>query len=333
MALKPGPRNLITDVPGIEVGNAVDSGIHTGVTVIKPRERSVCAIDARGGAVGAVQSELIGPGTAFDGLDALVFSGGSLYGLGASAGVTAALAGKGIGLGLRGTLVPVVPGAIIFDLLGQKRADWYGAPPYERLGREAVAALAADFALGSVGAGTAASACSYAGGLGSASVQTDDGLIVGALAVVNSLGEVAVPGKRAFWAWPFEMDAEFGGYGPPDGAAPLHPDLSLPPALRDPGMSTTLVAVATNARLTQSQATRVSVMAQAGLARAIRPVHTLFDGDIVYTIATGEVEAANPLRQMLIGNLAADCVARAIARAVYHAGPHQTLPGWKTVHE
>jgi L-aminopeptidase/D-esterase-like protein len=168
--------------------------------------------------------------------------------------------------------------------------------------------------------------------VGSASVQTDDGLIVGALAVVNSLGEVSVPGRRAFWAWPFEMDGEFGDHGAPEGDAPIYPGLSLPPALRDPGMSTTLVAVATNASLTHSEATRVSVMGHSGVARAIRPVHTLFDGDIVYTIATGEVDAGDELRQMLIGNLAADCVARAIARAVYHAGPHPTLPSWQSAH-
>lgn len=332
MKLKPGPKNLITDVPGILVGHAEDRDIHTGATVIRPLERAVCAVDVRGGAPGVSLSELVAPGSAMEGIDALAFAGGSLYGMAAAQGVTAALGAAGVGLGLMGTTVPVVPGAIIFDLPAQRRQDWYEDPPYARLGRAALKAACSDPALGSVGAGIGASACSLAGGVGSASVQTDDGLVVGALAVVNSLGEVVVPGQPQFWAWPYEMDGEFGGLGPPALPAPVAPGLSLPAALRPPGTATTLVAIAVNAALDKAALKRVAVMGHAGMARAIRPIHTLFDGDVVFALATGAEMTEDPLRQALIGNLAADCAARAIARAVHLAGPHPLLPSWQEQH-
>lgn len=330
--VRTGPTNLITDVAGIEVGHAVDTDIRTGCTVVKPAKPAVCAVDVRGGAAGVQLSELIEPGSFRNTVDAISLSGGSLYGLGAASGVAAALGSRGIGSGLNGMVVPIVPGAIIFDLMAQNHQDWYATPPYQRLGTEAVENLSTEMAIGSVGAGLSASACEYAGGLGSASVTTDDGLVVGALAVVNSLGSVAIPGEKAFWAFPYERDAEFGGYGGPKAAAPVDPVLTLPPALREPGQATTLVVVATNAKLDKGQAKRLAVMAQAGMARAIRPVHTLFDGDVVFAMATDEVDVVDPIHQMLLGSMAADCVARAIARAVYHAGPHPNLPHWQQAH-
>ncbi|MEZ5870279.1 MAG: P1 family peptidase [Nitratireductor sp.] len=327
--IRPGKRNLITDVPGIRVGNAQDRTIGTGATVIFPETSLVCAIDERGGAPGTQQVSLHAPEAVRGNADAIVFSGGSLYGFGAANGVTAELGKAGIGAGLLGTVVPSVPSAIIFDLLAMKHRDWLADPPYDRLGREALAKVDVDFDLGSVGAGIGASACSFAGGLGSASAETDDGLIVGALAVVNSFGEVVVPGTRNFWAWPFEYGDEFGGHGAPQGQAPLFPELSLPVPLREPGMSTTLIAVATNATLDKGALKRVAIMAQTGMARAIRPVHTLFDGDVVFALATCEREQSDPVTQTLVGNLAADCTARAIARAVYSATSHETLPVFK----
>lgn len=324
--IRPGPLNLITDVPGLRVGNAVDREIGTGVTVLLPDQACVCAADVRGGAPGTQQVSLIAPENIGGHIDALVFSGGSLFGLAAAAGVTSALGASGRGTEFLGYTIPTVPSAIIFDLAAQRKSDWLAAPPYERLGREALAAVAQDFPLGSVGAGTGASACSWAGGLGSASAAREDGVVVGALAVVNSFGEVAVPGARSFWAWPYEFGDEFGGLGAPDLPAPIALELTRPARARKPGMSTTLVAVATNVALTQAEAKRLAIMAQDGMARAIRPVHTLLDGDVVFALGLGERPVGDALEQARLGALAADVVARAIARAVWHAGPHPTLP-------
>lgn len=324
--IRPGPLNLITDVPGLKVGNAVDAEIGTGATVVLPDRPLVCAADVRGGAPGTQQVSLIAPENIGGHVDALVLSGGSLFGLAAAAGVTSALGAAGQGTEFLGYCIPTVPAAIIFDLAAQRRGDWLAAPPYERLGREAVAAAAHDFPLGTVGAGTGASACSWAGGLGSASAVRDDGLIVGALAVVNSFGEVAVPGARSFWAWPFEFGDEFGGLGAPDLPAPIAVELTRPARERKPGMSTTLVVVAANVALSQAEAKRLAIMAQDGLSRAIRPVHTLLDGDVVFALGAGERPAGDAFEQARLGALAADVVARAIARAVWHAGPHRTLP-------
>lgn len=326
----PGPRNLLSDVPGLRVGHAVDADIGTGVSVILPDQPVVCGMDARGGGVGALGSELLSADSVVERIDALVLAGGSQYGLGAVQGVASVLAQQGRGHHYMGTIVPVVPGAIIFDLLAQHRRDWLPDPPYARLGAQAVTAITDDFALGSVGAGLGASASSFAGGVGSASARLPDGLVVGALAVVNSFGEVVIPGTRHFWAWPYEMNAEFGGLGPPPDPAPLAPGLSLPPSLRPPGTNTTLVVVGCNLTLDRGAARRLAIMAQAGLTRAIRPVHTPFDGDVVYALATGDLPAPDVLGLTRAGDLAADCVARAIARAVYLSSGTPRRPAYRS---
>jgi L-aminopeptidase/D-esterase-like protein len=318
-----GPRNLITDVPGLKVGQAQDPRARSGVTVIVPDERAVCACDVRGGGPGTRETDALDPANLVGSVDAVVLSGGSVYGLAAADGVAAWLGARG-----RGFVVspdpavppsPIVAAAILFDLANGGDKAWGEAPPYRELGREAVQAAAASFELGSAGAGFGAMAGQLKGGTGSASVVTVDGFTVGAVAAVNCWGSVVAPGGRAFWAAPFELDGEFGGLGSA-GLAAAPDDWGLAKAA-GAVRNTTIACVATDAALTPAQARRIAIMAQDGLARAIRPVHAPFDGDVVFALST----AARPLPEpepyavARLGALAADCLARAIARGVHAA--------------
>ena len=320
---RPGPRNLITDVAGLKVGNAHDPAIRTGVTVLLADVQTVAAVDVCGGAPGTRETDALRPGGLVGAVDAIVLAGGSVYGLGAADGVTAALGAQGRGYRLRedAPAAPIVAGAILFDLANGGDKGWGEDPPYARLGREALQAASVEFRLGAVGAGRGAMAGSLKGGLGSASVVTADGMKVGALAAVSSFGSVAAPDGETYWAAPFEIDGEFGGRGVAGLAA--HPD-AWPHAKRDPGPreNTTICIVATDADLTPVEAERVAVMGRAGLARAIRPVFAPFDGDVIFSLATGRTAISGPRAFAVarIGALAADCLARAVARGVYEAG-------------
>lgn len=321
---KPGPRNLITDVSGITVGNAHDVKARTGVTVVLPVERCVAAGDVRGGGPGTRETDALEPQNLVDAIDAVVLSGGSVYGLEAHGGVAAWLGARGRGFSMAGEIVsPVVPGAILFDLTNGGDKNWGEMPPYRALGMEAVASAGASFALGNAGAGYGAQAGAYKGGLGSASAITDDGFEVGALVAVNPFGSPIMPGSDAFWAWDAEQKGEFGGRRP--GAKWMPPAMDFPSDTKmgtpQKGGNTTIGVVAVNAALTPAEAKRIAMMAQDGYARAIRPIHTLFDGDTVYALATGAAEVPEP-RALLVsrlGMIAADCVARAVARGVYEA--------------
>ena len=324
MRARPGPLNLITDVPGLKVGQAHDPACRTGVTVLLPDARAVCAVDARGGAPGTRETDALAPDTLVEAVDAVVLSGGSVYGLAAADAVAVWLGARGRGYGLA-TLpgvprAPIVPAAILYDLANGGDKRWDESPPYAALGRRAVEAARVTFDLGTAGAGAGAMAGLLKGGVGSASVVTHDGFTVGALAAVNSFGSVVSSGGRAFWASPYEIDGEFGGL--PLGAGGGEPD-DWGLAKRDPlpGANTTIACVATDAILTPAQARRVAIMAQDGLARAIRPAHALFDGDVVFALATGLRPLSDPVDFTLtrLGALAADCLARAIARGVYEA--------------
>ena len=324
----PGPLNLITDVAGLKVGQASDARAITGVTVILPDERAVCAVDVRGGGPGTRETDALQPENLVDAVDAVVLSGGSVYGLAAADGVTAWLGAQGKGFSFRGVGVtaPVVPGAILFDLANGGEKDWGTEPPYRRLGIEAVQAAGETFALGAHGAGTGAAAGSLQGGVGSASIVTADGMTVGALVAINSFGSV-VGADRRFFAGSCEIDGEFGGLGP--SAAPIEPD-AWPFAKIDPQprANTTLAVIATDVALTPAEAKRVAIMAQDGLARAIRPVHAPFDGDVVFVLSTGKIALAEPKAFTLarLGTLAADTLARAVARGVYAAEPRAGGP-------
>lgn len=320
-----GPRNDITDVPGIKVGSAADARVRTGVTVILPDAPAIAAGDVRGGGPGTRETDLLDPSTLVDRADAIVLAGGSSYGLGAADGVAAFLGARGCGFRLSARegvpASPIVPTAILYDLANGGDKNWGEDPPYRRLGLEAShAANGAPVAQGRAGAGYGATAGAEAGGLGSASFVTDDGFIVGALVAVNSFGSVRRPGSRAFWAAPFELGDEFGAIADSmrGGVADLPPDTKL--AAATARANTTIGAVAVNAALTQAEARRLAIMAQDGLARAIRPAHGPTDGDVIFALATGGKPAGEPLTLTRLGLIAADCLARAIARAVHEAG-------------
>ncbi len=330
-----GPRNDITDVPGVLVGQAADDRIRTGVTVILFDRPPIVAGDVRGGGPGTRETDLLDPSSLVERADAIVLSGGSSYGLGAADAVASFLGARGKGFRLVEIpgvpASPIVPAAIRSDLANGGDKTGGEAPPYQRLGAEACRAAKAGVDQGRAGAGYGASAGAGPGGVGSASFATDDGLIIGALMAVNSFGSVKAPGHDVFWAAPFEIDDEFGGRwftARPQGAD-LPPDTKLAAARAN----TTIGVVATNARLTQGEARRIAIMAQDGLARAIRPVHGPTDGDVVFVAATGQSPpaecaatggaVARALALTRIGSIAADCVARAIARAVYEAERQQ----------
>ena len=323
-------RNLITDVAGVRVGHADDRKLASGVTVVMFDEPAVAAADLRGGGPGTRDIELLDPAMTVERIDAIALSGGSAFGLDAAGGVQAWLREQGRGFRLREAVIPIVPGAILFDLLNGGDKDWGRFPPYRELGYAAAVATSADFALGSVGAGLGATTLNLKGGLGSASAATREGCMVGALAAVNAAGSVVVGDGPWFWAAPFEQGAEFGGRGLPAAipaeALKFRTKGSAP-------MSTTLAVVATDAALTKTQAKRLAVMAQNGLARAIYPVHTPLDGDIVFAAATGRRVLADPIYGLSeLGTLAANVLARAVARAVYEATALPfpgALPSWK----
>lgn len=328
MTLRPGPTNSITDVAGLRVGHATDDRIGSGVTALLFDTPWVAAVDVRGGGPGARETDALGVHNVVEGIHAITLSGGSVFGLAAADGVVEHLSARGVGLRLRagGRPVPIVPAAVLHDLNNPGDKDW-SESPYRALGLAAAEVAGSEFALGSVGAGRGAMAGWRKGGIGSASIDLGDGLVVGALAAVNPVGSVFMPDGETYWAWPFEIDGEFGGRRPA-GLVPAVDPAPDETRLRDlgrlqAGANTTLAVVATNAALTKVESRRVAVMAQDALPRAIRPVHTPFDGDIVFAAASGAVPLndgrSRQWQVARIGSAAADCLARAIARGVHHA--------------
>ena len=338
--LQVGPRNLITDVDGIQVGNAQDQRLRSGVSVVLCETPSMASGDVRGGAPGTRDTDLLDPSCRVDRIDAICLSGGSAFGLSAADGVMRWLKERGRGVAIADAIVPIVPSAILFDLLngGDKAWDW---PPYRELAYDAAGRAGHDFALGNSGAGMGAKAGNLKGGLGSASaVDPATGLQVGALVAVNARGYTTMGDMPQFWAWALEQNSEFGGLPPPARGLALpvshsRADLTHDPAdvaRSDPRGNTTIAVVATNAVLDKASAKRLAVMAQDGLARAIRPVHTPQDGDTVFAIATGKCRLGDdPFALAELGTLAADCLARAVARGVYHAETLGAARGWRDV--
>lgn len=311
-------QNLITDVAGVRVGHAQDARLASGVTAIIFDEPAVASVDIRGGGPATRDTDLLEPERSVERIDALALSGGSAFGLEAGAGIQALLRERGRGYAVGTARVPIVPGAAMFDLLaGGDNKDWGRYLPYRELGYAAAVAVTTRFDLGSIGAGVGATTADLKGGVGSTSATTPDGISVGALAVVNAVGSVVIGGGPWFWAAAFERDGEFGGHGFP-AAVPAEALIARTKgSARD---STTLVVVATDAILTKAQARRLAVMAHTGLARAIYPVHTPLDGDILFVAATGRKPLADPLRGLSdLGVAAANAVARAVARGVYEA--------------
>ena len=326
--LRPGPLNRITDVPGLRVGQATDEAVRSGVTVVLCPGGWTAAADVRGGGPATREIDVLGLENLVGRAHAICLSGGSVFGLAAADGVTAVLSTQGEGLQVApgAPAVPIVPAACLFDLGNGGDKAWGTTPPYREMGARAGAeAAGGGFALGAVGAGRGARAGSRAGGLGSASLDLAPGLVVGALAAVNPVGSVLAADGRSFYAQPFEIDGEFGGIAPdpaagPEAPFPVHGRLSA--ADLQPGAATTLCVIAVSAELTRAECKRVAMMAQDGLARAIRPAHTPYDGDIVFCVAHGPAlpdGPERPRRVAYIGAAAADTLARAIARGVPEA--------------
>lgn len=325
--MRPGPLNLITDVPGLVVGNAQDATLRSGVTVLTADRPFTAAVHVMGGAPGTRETDLLAPDKLVEQVDALFLSGGSAFGLDAGTGIMAGLRAMGRGFPVGPVRVPIVPGAILFDLLNGGDKGW-GDSPYPALGRSALDDARRDFGLGTAGAGYGAMTGNLKGGLGSASLVLPSGLTVGALVAVNALGQATVGETPHFWAAPWEEAGEFSGLGP----APLIPQKAPLPRKRM-GEATTIAIVATDARLSKAQAQRLAVAAHDGMARALVPSHSPLDGDLVFAAATGAREMADPVVDLFqLGHAAATCLARAIARAVYLAEPMpgDLQPAWRS---
>ena len=326
-------KNLITDIAGIRVGHADDARLASGVTAVVFDKPVVAAIDIRGGGPGTREDAALGLANTVERIDGIALSGGSAFGLEAGGGVQAYLAEQGRGFVVRDAVIPIVPGAICFDLLNGGDKAWGRFAPYRDLGYRAATAAADDFALGSVGAGMGATTATFKGGLGSASAKTHSGITVGAIAVVNAVGSVTIGDGPWFWAAPFEQDGEFGGCGMPPSFSPdmLAMRIKGGPAATS-AESTTLAVVATDAVLTRPQAKRLAMIAQTGMARAIYPVHAPLDGDVLFAAATCEKQIDPLVGLTEVGMIAANVLARAIARGIFCATALPfagALPAWK----
>ncbi len=322
--ITPGKNNLISDVGSVKVGNVTDDEIKTGVTAIICDQPAVAAVHVMGGAPGTRETDLLAPENIVEQVDALILSGGSAFGLDAASGALAAMKEAGRGFEIGEHRVPLVPAAILFDLINGGNKDWGQYPPYREMGYEAVKVAVKDFAIGSCGAGTGALTAACKGGLGSASsiIETGAGAItIGAIVAANPLGSPVIGDSGHFWASPFEIGDEFGGLGPiyplPDDTASLkikHREL-----LKS-GSNTTIAVIATDAVLSVSQAKRLAIATHDGFARAIWPSHTPLDGDLVFCLATGEAEITPDLETIIdMGAVASATMARAIARGVFAA--------------
>ena len=320
-------KNLITDIGGLKIGNAHDGEVKTGVTVILPDKAALCAVDVRGGGPGTRETDLLGGDSTVDKVHAIVLSGGSVYGLAAADGVAAALGAKGIGYQVAPAPVPVspiTPSAILFDNANGGDKNWGETPPFFNLGKQALinaemANASLGFELGKAGAGYGASAGLYAGGLGSVS-ETIGEFTVGALMGANPVGSPYLPGSDCFWAWVYEKNNEFGGKRPPENYQYAPPRDTKLEFLKAAGASTIIGVVATNAPLTQKQLRRLAIMAQDGIAMAVRPAHTPMDGDTIFALSTAQdALGVTPITLAELGASAARCTARAISRGIYEA--------------
>jgi L-aminopeptidase/D-esterase-like protein len=325
-----GPLNLITDVPGILVGNAADARLASGVTVALFEEPVVASGLALGGAPAHRDAACLEPEMAVERVNAIVLSGGSGFGLDAASGVQAWMRERGIGIQVGRMHVPVVPQAICFDLLNGGDKDWGRYPPYRELAYAAVEEAAPEFALGSHGGGHGATTVDLKGGLGSASTLTPSGYTIGALVVVNAIGSAVIGEGPHFWAAPFEEAGEFGGLGFP---------ATITPAMRrlawkgGPQPGTTIGLIATDARLDKGMAKRLAIAAHLGLAKALNLSHALYDGDTIFSAATGHMPMRDPGHHVIeICAAATNCMARAVARGVYEATALPfagSRPAWK----
>ncbi|MEH6647151.1 P1 family peptidase [Sulfitobacter sp.] len=326
--MTPGPTNSLSDIVGLRVGNAQDATLKSGATIVVGDAPFIASVAVMGGAPGTRETDLLAPDKSVAEVDALVLSGGSAFGLDACSGVVDGLRADGRGFRIGPAQIPLVPGAILFDLLNGGDKNWTDNP-YRALGLAAYRAAQAEFEIGTVGAGTGALTAMLKGGLGTASLQLPDGSTVAALVAANPVGSVTTPGDRHFYAAPFEMGNEFGGLGPdPSSGLGLSRESRKMNAM-SARANTTIAIVATDATLTKAQCHRVAVAAHDGIARACVPAHTPNDGDLVFALTTS---AKPPADVLMTGHAAALCLSRAIARAVFAATPQEgdIMPCWRT---
>ena len=339
--LRPGPTNSLTDVAGIRVGHADrrDDGWLSGTTVVlAPEGGAVAGVDVRGGGPGTRETDVLDPRNLVERIHAVTLSGGSAFGLAAADGVMQRLfeAGVGYPMGGPGEVVPIVPGAVIFDLgRGGDFAKYPGAAMGEEAYDAALSSPAGPVPIGVVGAGTGATAGGLKGAVGSASVVLADGTTVAALVVVNALGSCVDPVTGELYAARFGLPGEFTELLLPDAdevaAARAAADAAVSPGGLRYALATTIGVVATDAILTKAQCAKVSGIAHDGMARGIRPVHTMFDGDTVFTLATGNRGAPDPLAFHALLDAAGDCFTRAIGSAMLAADSVQTPAGhWRS---
>jgi D-aminopeptidase len=329
--MTPGKKNLITDVDGLRVGNAEDHHVKTGTTVLVGDSPFRASVDVMGGSPGSRETDLLAPDKAVEMVDALVLSGGSAFGLDAASGVSDGLRAAGRGFAVANVTVPIVPAAILFDLLNGGDKGW-ADNPYRALGRRAFEAAAPHFAIGTAGAGVGATTAGLKGGLGSASIVLPTGHTVGALVGANPTGGVLAGPDGQFWSAPFEIGGEFGGRGPYAGLVPFAESGRTKREYMSVTSNTTIAIVATDAVLNKAQLKRLAVAAQDGISRAISPAHSLVDGDLIFSLTTGTRAIADPIFDVIaLGHAAAVCLSRAIARAVYEATPAtgDIFPTWK----
>lgn len=330
--MHPGPRNLITDVAGLKVANVEDRTLKSGVTVVVCDQPTTAAVHVMGGAPGTRETDPLEPHNTVQTVDAIALSGGSAFGLDVASGVQAALREMGRGFSVGPVRVPIVPAAILFDLLNGGDKDWGRYPPYREMGYAATWAVSEDFVLGSHGAGAGALTAGLKGGIGSASTLLPNGMTVGALVAVNALGSVTWGDTRHFRAAMHEIGDEFGGLGLPPAIPPEARQVRTKLNLGQPkDANTTIAVIATDARLTKAEAKRLAMAAHDGFAHAIWPSHTPMDGDLVFALATGQSGKAPEVPDMIdLSAVAASTMARAIARAVFSARPEagDLMPTW-----
>jgi L-aminopeptidase/D-esterase-like protein len=333
-----GPLNAITDIAGIRVGNASDDRLKSGVTAILCDPPAIAACHVMGGAPGTRETDLLSPENTVETVNAIALSGGSAFGLDAASGVQARLREEGKGFAVGNQIIPIVPAAILFDLINGGDKGWGRYPPYRDLGYAAAAAASPEFRIGTAGAGTGAIVAGLKGGLGTASLVLDGGFTVGAIVAVNALGSPTMGDGPHFWAAPFEIDAEFGGLGHPAVIPSEARDIRVKfrqasprsgPAA-DPGANTTIAVIATDAKLTKAQAKRMAIAAHDGFARALWPSHTPMDGDIVFALSTGTAHAPAIDDWIDLSAAASSVMARAIARGIHAATPSagDLFPSW-----
>lgn len=334
--MKPGPRNLITDIAGLRVGNAHDANVRSGTTALICDVENTASVHVMGGAPGTRETDLLSPENIVQSVDAFVLSGGSAFGLEAATGAQSSLVEHNKGFEIHGIRIPIIPSAIIFDLTNGGDKNWNSNSPYHRLGYEAANHAAEDFLIGTQGAGygalTGGPGLGLKGGLGSASTVLHNGITIGALVAVNALGAPTIGESPHFWASPFEHDNEFGGLGSPN--LPCHESRATRIKFRDNqsyGANTTIGVIATDAALSKAECKRLAVAAHDGFARALWPAHTPLDGDLIFAVSTGAIE--KPLSiglQMELSAIAASTMSRAVARGVYSAATAKgdLFPSW-----